>query len=285
LATAGTLEEPPNVRRAKAALRPGHRTSVQTKQSCRRIVARWEGQVREWEARHGEYGAFPEGTGIHVALLTWRRPAYLERTLTSFFEHNDPARFGGFWYAADGGHDPAVVEIAETAGFIPAFEIHEQLGMGRMWAGLLEAVAGMAAPDDLVLNLEEDWESARPLPLGLAWTLLTERDCKAVRLFGNPRERDGGCPVRRRPTDEWQEAVFTERGTADGCPERVLIGRSWFAHPPYLAPARWAAQVHRDTRDENQVIGRTLRTPLGWPLDPVFWHIGREHSVSLGGKT
>jgi len=205
----------------------------------------------------------------HIVFIAWRRPEYARQTLESLARHNSLEAYR-LWYALDGAYAPAVRDLAEQAGFQGLYVGDgERAGIARTYDAAMQALRALAAPGDLVIHLEEDLECLRPIPMAACRALLAESDVGWVRLFGR----------RRGDSAAWEKRAVLG--------EDVLVGRSWWAHPPTLIRLNVACDFTAGIKDESQSIRRSLKRRLrcAWLTRAVFWHRGVVRSRDLGGTT
>jgi len=143
---------------------------------------------------------------IAVALLTCDRYDYTVKTVESFLRHNDPDDFLLF-HGDDASTDNRIVPYVQSGGFSTTVQHTERLGCSPTTDELLHVVARCVEPDSVVLYLQNDMESIRPLPQQQIRELLAKPDISFVQLsYRRPRSPYG----RRMP---WS--------TADGKPWRL----------------------------------------------------------------
>ncbi len=241
---------------------------------------------------------------IHVAATAWRRPDYTRRTLESFWHHNRMSEFRP-WFGLDGGQEPEVAaEVASifgAYGYSLAVMEEENVGVARLTDHLIRAVAERAeTSSDLVLLLQNDWESVRPVPIGAVRQLLAGpgrvSDPLGTRtpsnprvgcmwLYGRYRERGNRAPVGTRhwglpgaPEIAWTDAVCAG--------EQIKFGRAYWSHPPSVTRLALARELTAGATDEKESFARSGRLDYltAWLQDPVFYHIGAESDWRSGGK-
>jgi hypothetical protein len=213
---------------------------------------------------------------IHLAVLAWKRPALLARTLYSFASLNclRPYRL---WYGVEAGAPPEMDDLLHSFGFECVAAPAAHIGTARMWHQVLSGVLDKGDPSDLVLWLEEDWECVRPVPIPLILEVWRRYRIAMFRLFGRFRERgpDGctrmptGTSRPGEPVAVWEKPHVWR--------EEVWIGPNWWAFPPGIARLDAAENMLRDAADERQVINKSMKMAIriAWqPDNPVFWHIG-----------
>jgi hypothetical protein len=239
---------------------------------------------------------------IHVAVTAWKRPDCLRHTLESFWRFNRAGLEGrqwrapGYrlWFGLDGGVDVSVtgelLALFGAHGFAPLVTEDANVGVARITADLIAAIARLADPADWVLLLQDDWESVRPVPLGVIRELMDRPEVANIRLYGRYRERDeAGRPTRPvgqgheglpgKPPIHWHRETILS--------EEVLTGRAYWAHPPSLTRIGVAVHLTNGATDEKESFRRSGEADYvtAWLTEPVFYHIGRESCWrDLGGK-
>jgi hypothetical protein len=218
----------------------------------------------------------------HLAVLAWKRPAILERTLLSFCRHNR-LRDWRLWYALDGGSDESQCEMLAAMRFQCLVQQDENVGIARMFDDLLGALMESASPEDLVLILEDDWESIRPVPVFLIEDFLRNRTTATYRLFGRYKERGRGGSLRLCVEDR----QLTQWQTVDVAGQAIETAQSFWCHPPQVTRLALAYEFAHGAVKEPVSIARSLEAGVwvGWQPDrPCFYHIGHPGRRELGGK-
>lgn len=212
---------------------------------------------------------------IALTLLTCDRTAYTRRTLETLAAHNDLSRFE-LIHGDDASYEAEGRALANAAGFRTAVQNRKKrLGVARMTELLFEAALGVGA--GLILNLQNDWESVRPIPVDEILCILEERrDVYCVRLYGQWKSTTGRCGIHHggrepRRVVEWRPLQGHEG---------YEIGDIHWGHPPAVTRVTQALQLVRGARAESVSRARsgaikdlTVRTSQN-----VFMHIGRERT-------
>lgn len=216
---------------------------------------------------------------IGVALLTCDRLEYTRRTIATFTEHNAAALAAGalkLWHCDDASTDPKVRKAAAVAGFAPLIYTEERVGvteMIRRTARKLEH-AGV----EWMLLLENDWESARPVPLEAFGEAVRHYDAWSMRLYGAFKERDNARPAGTR---------HRGRGGADpkwhvcgGSSEPFEVGHIHWGNPPAISRVDLVAWLHKKARREKDAIAKSgeIKNPVARVLENVVYHIGFERT-------
>lgn len=146
---------------------------------------------------------------LAVCLLTADRPAYTERTLRSFAEHNPNACMDHILLHADDGSASDVnIGLAGYHGFHTCYASSDRRGVVSALRFMWRQAIVMGATH--ILHLENDIEFCAPLP--------TRRDAQSVRLYGRFKGRDGWPtgpyimgtkePIRwEREGDGWERGI------------------------------------------------------------------------------
>lgn len=229
---------------------------------------------------------------LHVGLLAWRRLEETKRTLKSFFIHNSIGQGLKFWYALDGGYNPRVRAVLDRFGE-PAFIAKEQQGIGPMFAHLAAALAAKAKPGDGVLLLENDWISLRPLPMDLIWWAVDNPDIAFLRLMGRRRGLRRGrlwnvVNDNKRQASGAPGGSLTKWAKRDVCGETILVGDSYWSHPPSAGRPEFFVSVTDGCDQERKSMGIRLQRPIAWlAQNQVFAHTAHANStkVHFGGNT
>jgi len=226
---------------------------------------------------------------IYVAAFGWRRPEYTLQTVSSFARHNDAGRFH-LWYGLDGGPkaDPRLRDIFEAYGFRPLVLQAKHVGISRMYEDMICEIASRARAEDLVLTLQNDWESVRPVPIEAVEAALSWPDVQSFELYGRykgrrpskhdlNRDRHRGLPGS--PRVHW--APYLCGG------EVIEVGLAPWGRPPCITPidvvARMVVNV-RSPAENRRRSGEDGGFLVARPVRNVVYHIGRESSKRGGGK-
>ncbi len=237
---------------------------------------------------------------IHVAVTAWKRYDYAERTLRSFAAWNGPTKFL-LWYALDGGYDERLPALFNKYGF-SCLVRHDgpNVGIARITDELVCAIGEHAEPDDLLLLLQDDWESVRPVPMNVVGAAFACEDIGALRLTGQFRER-GNRRLTTSRGEHWEARVVSAGPGCESLPatsycvrkiaglpvaETVLVGRTNWAHPPEVTRMGLARFLLSPAGAERESIIRAerLRFLTAWVTEPVFWHIGGRTTKRMGGR-
>ncbi len=226
---------------------------------------------------------------IHVAAIGWRRSVCTLRTVASFWRHNDAAGFH-LWYGLDGGPKaaPELRDIYESYGFRPLVLQAAHVGISRMYEDMICEIATRARAEDLVLTLENDWESVRPVPLEAVTAALAWPDVQCFELYGYSKEREPTKHDHSRdrhrglpgsPCIHW--APYLCGG------EIVEVGPAPWGHPPCITPIDVAARMvvnARSPAETRQRSGEDGGFLVARPVRNVVYHIGTEGYKKRGGK-
>lgn len=211
---------------------------------------------------------------VAICLLTCERFDYTRRTVESLAAHNDLSQFV-LLHGDDASEDRRNIEIAELHGFARVETGARRLGVMEMQRRLADEA--MCRGCDWTIILQNDWESARAIPLDLlAWLHETE-NVYCIRLYGALKERGG------RPAGDLHKGKGGRKAgwaPLEGAPEPIEVGDIHWGSPPcatrtgVLAMLLHGCARERDARDRSgRINALTVRV-----TDNVFWHFGSERT-------
>lgn len=220
---------------------------------------------------------------LAVALLTCDRFDYTVQTVESLLKHNDVSDWNLF-YADDASTDSRMRRYVEAHGFEPLVLHEERKGCSPTTEELIGEVGKRVSAKTPLLYLQNDFESVRPLPLGIAETLLGFNDASFVQLaYRRPRHRRSKRIVWSWPGGQ----PWTYGDASHGDYVFTLPGVGCGYHPTIARLCYWADSVS-GIRKERQFWRANAR--LGKRIyrltDPVMRHIGRKATPNgLFGKS
>lgn len=209
---------------------------------------------------------------IAITLLTCDRVGYTVRTLETLAAHNDLSRFV-LLHGDDASTDDAGGKLARSMGFQTAVQSRKRVGVCKMTERLFHAAQASGA--DVVLNLQNDWECLRPIPVETIAELLVDENVYCARLYGAMKSPTGRCGIHHGGRDP--------RRVVEWVPAPVPgweIGDIHWGHPPAVTRIADAIKLTQNVLRESQSrkrSGRITRLTVR-PVANVFSHIGRERT-------
>jgi len=208
---------------------------------------------------------------IAVALLTCDRPGYTARTALSFRRHNPD----GCWqllHADDGSTADGMPGLVGALGFETVVAHKTRQGYGPTLRDLAAAARDRVGPDGLVLVLENDFYSLRPLPLDVVAAVFARPEIGVLRLWHNWKSKRHGLrdrSARRIPWQPWQLAG--ERLELDTPAKRVR----WSTNP-IVVRAELLASITAAAASEREAmrVARKLDHLTARVVENVTTHIG-----------
>lgn len=212
---------------------------------------------------------------IAITFLTCDRVDYTKRTLETLAEHNDLSGFV-LLHGDDASTDDTGGDLARALGFQTVVRNRRaRVGVARMTADLFEQA--MAHGAELVLNLQNDWECWRPIPLTDIGEIFEDQRVYCLRLYGAMKSRTGRCGLHHGGREP--------RMVVDWAPYRpgYEVGDIHWGHPPAVTRIDHAVRLtHRATSESEsrkrsgRITDLTVRV-----IDNVFSHIGRERTAGF----
>jgi hypothetical protein len=209
---------------------------------------------------------------IAITFLTCDRVEYTRRTLETLAAHNDLSQFI-LLHGDDASTDDAGGKLARSIGFMTIAQSRsKRAGVCKMTADLFAAAKSYGA--DFVINLQNDWESWRPIPVGDFETIFADPQVYCLRLYGAMKSVSGRCGLHHggrepRKLVEWRELS-----------PGYQIGDIHWGHPPAVTRIGHAIKLTRGAIRESvsrkrsgQLTDLTVRV-----VENVFGHIGRERT-------
>lgn len=217
---------------------------------------------------------------LAVTLLTGRRPALLERTLTSLKLHQSAMLEDALVIALHNGGDPETALVLNRHRDLINLVIESPfLGIGAATSFLFQHALELETK--YLLHLEDDWEASSTEPewVGVEDVEHTERHAE----------------LRRRATRSWYEQAveLLEQGVFQvrlrHRSEKVLD-----RHMVTNRPLRWRNEGgHRVTDDAHYTLNPSLINSkdlrVGWPATSErdaqrkFWNAGRRRVAQVEG--
>lgn len=218
---------------------------------------------------------------IALTFLTCDRVPYSVRTLETLAAHNDLSRFI-LLHGDDASRDDAGGKLARSMGFHTAIQSGKvRAGVCSMTARLFRAAQLEGA--DFVLNLQNDWESARAIPLDDLEAIFEDERVYCTRLYGAMKSLTGRCGIHHggrepRRVVDWVPYLPPEYDidSLSG----YEVGEIHWGHPPAVTRIAEAIHLTKGAQRESisrkrsgKLTGLTVRT-----VQNVFLHIGRERT-------
>lgn len=217
-----------------------------------------------------------------VALLTCDRYEYTRQTVESLLAHNDVSGWS-LYYADDASTDPRIRPYVESQGFVPLVLHKERKGCSPTTEKLVQAIAERHSPDEVLLYLQNDFESVRPLPLTDIAGELAKEDAAFVQLsYRKPRNS-----YNRRLKFYWPDDVPWAFGdTTRGEYVYTHPGGGLGYHPAVALIPTWVSAVY-GVRQERNFRGNVIHLGrrICRTVRPVMRHIGARSTINgLYGK-
>lgn len=217
---------------------------------------------------------------IAITLLTCGRVDYTRRTLATLCLHNPGLRDEFVLLHGDDRASLADAEAntaaARAAGFETVLAPSLRYGVARMTELLFLEAQRRGA--DAVLNLQNDWESRRPLPRAEIEQLLAG-DAYAVRLYGAMKGPGSPSGIHHGGRTPRQVAEWTPHATLPG----VELADIHWGHPPAvtrieqaIALTRAAPSEAASRRRSGEITQLTARF-----TDNVMSHIGEHRTTGF----
>lgn len=218
---------------------------------------------------------------IALTFLTCDRADYSKRTLETLAWHNDLTKFV-LIHGDDASKDDSGGELARSMGFRTMVQTRgTRRGVSKMTELLFQAALAEGATH--VLNLQNDWESARPIPIEHFRAIFADENVYCLRLYGAMKSLTGRCGIHHggrepRLVVEWKPHEFQYAGGA--LRGEYQAGDIHWGHPPAvtrITDAVWLTKgVLRESQSRKR-SGRITRLTVR-PIVNVFNHIGRERT-------
>lgn len=219
---------------------------------------------------------------IAVVLLSCDRLEYTRRTIATFRHHNaggiDCGTFK-LWHCDDASTDPKVRSSAAAAGFAPLVHTEERVGVTEMVRRAARKLEHAGA--EWMLLLENDWESARPVPVSAWREAVQTHGVWSMRLYGAFKERDCArpCGTRHRGRSGADPKWRICRGEA----EPYEVGHIHWGNPPSIARVDLVAWLHKKARREKDAIVKSgeIPDPVARVRENVVYHIGFDRTAGF----
>ncbi len=210
---------------------------------------------------------------VAITLLTCGRAEYTKLTLESLAKYNDLDRFvlmHGIDYVGDGREENRA--LADSHGFETVVHPHKRLGNALMIHRLFEQAE--KAGVDMVLLLENDWESLKPIDWDMIEALHSDDAVYCARLYG--AYKGEGNTLKAHPGHAGRNDLFpTWERWRDGWE----VGDIHWAHPPSITKIDRALFVATGVRrgHESMVKSGKLTELTARPVGGnIMFHIGVE---------
>ena len=210
---------------------------------------------------------------VAITLLTCGRAGYTRRTLESLSKYNDLDRFillHGNDTAEEGDADN--IYLAYEYGFAPAVLPDKRCGNASMVHRLFgEAKKGGA---DMVLLLENDWESLKPIDWDIIEALHSDDRIYCARLYG--RYKDEAQEMRVHPAHAGKNDWFP---TWESWRNGWEVGDIHWAHPPSITKIDRALFVATGVRRGHESMvksGKLTELTVRPTGGNIMSHIGVE---------
>jgi hypothetical protein len=214
---------------------------------------------------------------VAICLLTCERFDYTKRTVESLAAHNDLSRFV-LLHGDDASEDKRNVELAAAHGFERIDTPTQRQGVMEMQRRLTDAAMMLGC--DWTILLQNDWESARAIPLDLLAFVAVRQDVHCLRLYGAWKERCARPAGNEHKGKGGKQAGWL---LLEGAPEPAEIGDIHWGSPPAASHTGLLAMLldgcarERDVRlKSGRVQSLTVRV-----VENVFWHFGSERTPAF----
>lgn len=211
------------------------------------------------------------GEPVAVALLTCVRDSdqrfrYLERTISSFLEHNPFHDRFVLIHGDDFSSDARVLPLVQAAGFRTVLQTSRPKGWLASRTALINKAARVA---NWVLFLEDDIEWLAPFPWRLFDHVARSRKVDCLRLYGEFKDAAGTdrCLAHNKSTGRdvhWRPVKHA--------PEPAESAHVHWSAQPSVTRAEALRQLHYDGTD---LRGYTVRV-----VENVTSHIGVERTAT-----
>jgi hypothetical protein len=214
---------------------------------------------------------------VALGLITCERYDLTQATLTTFAGFNYAATFGAKLQADDASQDHRNVNLGMSYGYEPIYRPKERGGVIAATRAIVEEAYKRGFP--WVLWLQNDFESARALPVELFNQVNGDSEVWALRLWGTYKAakkgaRDRACPEhigRGRQIVDWKPYPSSEPAE---------IGIAHYGAPPTFYrtdPLIWLLRKSEDEKEAMRLSGIIDRSTVR-VVDNVVWHIGTERT-------
>ncbi len=196
---------------------------------------------------------------IHVAILTCDRVDLTRITVDSFLKHNDRARFS-IKYGDDASTNQGIHELMRDRNIECVVRNRTRLGCSPTSEALVNAVSKdpwwRIRSRDLLLYLQNDFESVRPIDLELIDRIFRDPRVGWVRLFGEHKNDRviGGNPAITyhrqrpgRPDIEWERYDI-------GQLEELQIADAPYSLHPTIVRRNLARSIFKDAKSELDTL-------------------------------
>ena len=211
---------------------------------------------------------------VAICLLTCERFHYTKRAVESLVRFNDLGQFV-LLHADDASEDHRNRSFAAMHGFERVDTPDIRQGCTATQRALFAAAAQRGC--DWIVNVQNDWESERAIPLDLLHFVDARRDIHCLRLFGAFKMRPN-VPVGDR--HKGKSGKPADWRPLDGAPEPAEIGDIHWVYPPAATRTEvltWLMAGVARERDLRVKSGE-LSTLTARVTENVMWHIGTDRT-------
>jgi len=231
---------------------------------------------------------------LAIIVLTCGREDLSKRTFESFVKFNGMCEFAPFevkkYHADDASETRQNEGLARLHGFEPIASTKTRTGIQGMHELIIGRVTKRCQPTHIMI-LENDWESARPMPWRLIEYMMHKPDVYHLRLWHDYKHLGRATANDFKPWPHRGHRGRKDPRTVSGfvatnwqddldAPEPAEIGDIHYGNPPNICRAKELRWLHENTGSEKamiqksgQITARTLRVKKN-----VFWHIGDERT-------
>lgn len=213
---------------------------------------------------------------IALTFLTCGRVDYSRKTIETLLAHNPNLRNDFILLHADDVSPPAEAKanrtLAQEAGFHTVYTPKKQVGVAGMTEMLFHHAEKAGAR--LVLNLQNDWECMRSIPLGDVYRIFDDPRVYCLRLYGAMKSPTGRCGIHHGGRTPLQVVEWQPYG--DGYEAAEI---HW-GHPPAVTRIEHAVGLTKDAPNEkvSRLRSGKLTELTVRVVSNVFNHIGRERT-------
>lgn len=216
---------------------------------------------------------------IAITLLTCGRTDYTRRTLSTLCRQN-PNLADDFVLLHGDDHASLADatesrKLAKMAGFETVLSPSLQYGVARMTELLFQEAEKRGC--EAVLNLQNDWESLRPIPVNVIPRLLEDRGIYTFRLYGKYKSPGKACGIHHGGREPREVVQWTPDLHIPG----IETGEIHWGHPPAVTRMAEAMDMVRGAGSESVSRRRSgaLKLLTARVTDNIFSHIG-EHRTA-----
>lgn len=215
---------------------------------------------------------------IAITLLTCGRTDYTRRTLSTLCRYN-PNLADDFVLLHGDDHAPLADatesrKLAKMAGFETVLSPSLQYGVARMTELLFQEAQKRGC--DAVLNLQNDWESLRPIPFSEVAKILSSEEIYNVRMYGALKSHHGKCGIHHGGRAPRQVVEWAPHSTVGG----YEVGDIHWGHPPAVTRMADAVALTRGAGSESvsRIRSGEITRLTARVVSNVFNHIGQNRT-------